>query len=70
MYSTHEENDLKHCAYVTGRECDPVSMREAQESVDSEKRMEAARDKYQSLIDHKTWELGPLPEGRSVVGSR
>ena len=45
-------------------------MREAQESVDSEKWMEAARDEYQSLIDHETWELGPLPEGRSVVGSR
>ena len=70
VYSTHEENDLEHCAYVTGSECDPVSMREAQESVDSEKWMEAARDEYQSLIDHETWELGPLPEGRSVVGSR
>ena len=70
VYSAHEENYLEHCAYVTGSECDPVSMREAQESVDSEKWMEAARDEYQLLIDHETLELGPLPEGRSVVGSR
>ena len=70
VYSAYEENDLEHCAYVTGSECEPVSMREAQESADSDKWMEATRDEYQSLIDHETWELGPLPEGRSVVGSR
>ena len=45
-------------------------MREAQESADSDKWMEAAQDENQSLIDHETRELGPLPEGRSVVGSR
>ena len=48
VYSAHEEKDLEHCAYVTGSECDPVSMREAQELVDSEKWMEATRDEYHS----------------------
>ena len=70
VYSAYEENDLEHCAYITGSECEPVSMREAQESADSDKWMEAALDEYQSLIDHETWELGLVPEGRSVVGSR
>ena len=32
VYSAYEENDLEHCAYVTGSECEPVSMIEAQES--------------------------------------
>ena len=68
--TSHEETEPEHCAYVTISECDPVNMREVCESPDCDKWMDAAPDEYKSLMEQKTWELGPVPEGRFIVGSR
>ena len=44
-------------------EDDPITVRQAIQDLNSEKWIEAMREKYKSMQDNKVWELVPLPEG-------
>ena len=39
-------------------------------SNESENWREAGEREYQSLINHDTWDLVPLPRGKKLIGSR
>ena len=43
---------------------DPLNWEEAMTSNESENWREAGEREYQSLIDHETWDLVPLPHGK------
>ena len=48
----------------------PLNWKEAMTSNESENWREAGEREYQSLIDHDTWDLVPLPRGKKLIGSR
>jgi hypothetical protein len=48
----------------------PKSYKEAVESPEAERWREAIRVEYESLIQHGTWTLEPLPKGRKAVGCK
>ena len=49
---------------------DPLNWEEAMTSNESENWREAGEREYQSLINHDTWDLVPLPRGKKLIGSR
>ena len=49
---------------------DPVTLNEALSTPEGKQWENAANDEYQSLLDHDTWELTNLPEGRKAIGSK
>ena len=62
--------------YVIENECDlsidedPVSFREAMESCNSDKWLNAMNEEIKSMSDNKVWDLVELPEGYKTVGSK
>ena len=44
-------------------EDDPINFRQAMQSSNSHKWIEAMNEKYKSMQDNKVWELVPLPDG-------
>ena len=59
-----------HSAFSVESNPEPVTLKEAFESKDSEKWRAAAQAEYDSLIEHNTWELCELPTGKKVIGSK
>ena len=55
-----------NAAYVA----DPMNWEEAMTSNQSENWRKAGEREYQSLIDHNTWDLVPLPHGKKLIGSK
>jgi hypothetical protein len=53
-------------AYVS----DPTTLHEALRSSDANKWEMAMKEEYDALMANGTWELAPLPEGRSSVGCK
>ena len=49
---------------------EPKNFDDAMKSDNHLKWKEAMNQEYNSLIENNTWELVPLPEGRSPVGSK
>ena len=47
-----------------------MNWEEAMASKQSENWRKAGEREYQSLIDHDTWDLVPLPHGKKLIGSR
>lgn len=67
------EESQGHVALRASRGVDaaiPKSYREAVESPEAEQWREAIRVEYESLIQHGTWTLEPLPKGRKAVGCK
>ncbi|MCP4114884.1 MAG: hypothetical protein GY737_05660, partial [Desulfobacteraceae bacterium] len=60
---------LDEFAFV-GAEDDPKTIKEALRRPDAKKWKVAADAEFQALQDNGTWELVPLPVGRTAVGSR
>jgi len=59
----------RHCLYFVNV-CEPRTIDEALRSPESAEWKQAADAEYDSLIENYTWELVPLPDGRSVVGCK
>ena len=61
-----------HHAYESAAEvlADPTSYKEAIQSKDREKWLEAMEEEHQAHIDNGTWELVPRPAGVNVIASR
>ena len=51
-------------------EDDPLSLRQALESVNSQKWIEAMNEEMKSMYDNKVWDIVPLPEGVKPVGCK
>lgn len=49
---------------------EPKTFKEASESTDAGKWLEAMKDELESIRDNETWELSDLPEGKNAVGSK
>ena len=62
------EVNFVHSAFSVERNPEPVTLKEAFVSKDSEKWRAAAQAEYDSLIEHNTWELCELPAGKKVIG--
>jgi hypothetical protein len=51
-------------------EDDPVTLRQALESVNSHKWTKAMDEKIKSMYDNKVWDIVPLPEGVKPIGCK
>ena len=51
-------------------EDDPLSLRQALESVNSQKWIEAMNEEMKSMYDNKVWDIVPLPKGLKPVGCK
>ena len=57
-----------HSAFSAENNPEPVTLKEAFVSKDSDKWHATAQAEYDSLIEHNTWELCELPVGKKVIG--
>ena len=64
------EHLYDHYAYHSSEMSDPVTLDEALSTPEEKQWENAADDEYRSLLDHDTWELTDLPEGRKAIGSK
>ena len=49
---------------------EPRNWQEAMQSQQADEWRKAADTEYKSLMEHRTWELVPLPPGKKLIGSR
>ncbi|CAI7922583.1 unnamed protein product [Closterium sp. NIES-53] len=65
-YDPDEENEPAYCFLAPAPE-EPASMEEALAGPDREKWLVSRDAEYQSLLEHGTWDLVELPEGKKAV---
>ena len=63
VYLHESESDL-------GIEHDPVTFSQAMNDVNSNKWLEAMKDKLKSMVQNEVWDLVELPEGHQKVGCK
>ena len=51
-------------------ENDPINFRQAEQSPNSHKWIEAMNEEYKSMQDNKVWELVQLPAGTKPIGCK
>ena len=68
----HETNAELLYALVSANNInnEPVDLNDAMQRVDSKQWMQAAQEEYNSIIAAGTWELQPLPKGRTAIGCK
>ena len=64
------EVNFVHSAFSVESNPEPVTLKEAFASKDSEKWRAVAQAEYDSLFEHDTWELCELPVGKKIIGSK
>ena len=64
------EHLYDHYVYHSNEMSDPVTLDEALSTPEGKQWENAAYDEYRTLLDHDTWELTDLPEGRKAIGSK
>lgn len=55
---------------ITASQKVPKSYQEAMISEDAESWETAIKEEFLSLMENKTWELTPLPEGRAIIQNK
>ena len=61
-------DDVIAHSFLAYNHSEPRNFKEAMESPDATAWKKAADEEYQTLIDNDTWEVTPLPPGRSAIG--
>ena len=51
-------------------EDDPISFRQAMNSSESQKWIDAMKEEFKSMQDNQVWDLVPLPEGKRPIGCK
>ncbi|CAI7805778.1 unnamed protein product [Closterium sp. NIES-54] len=73
MVGDDEESEYEECAFVFFSPVEmlgePITLKEALESSDSEKWKKAMESELNSIEENDTWELVELPEGRKAITS-
>ena len=64
------EMNFVHSAFSAEVVPEPITMKEALSSPESERWREAAQAEFDSLKEHDTWHLCELPPGRKLIGSK